>query len=444
MNRLGWRQAPERSLALWDGWAALAERARADGLDRTLVCGMGGSSLAPQVLAARAPGTLHVLDSTDPAAVLAAHRAHDLARTLVLVVSKSGTTAETLAFYRYFAARARPEQFIAVTDPGTPLEALARARGFRAVVEHPADVGGRYAALTAVGMLPAALLGLDGPTLLARARGVDPARAKALGVALADAARAGRDKLVLRPPSAVAALAYWIEQLVAESSGKDGRGIVPVVDDPRPDPSAARDAQIVTEFATDPVDLGAEFLTWEYATWGLCERLGVNAFDQPDVEAAKRLAREEFDRGVGAQQAAPLPTLSPDDLRRHARPGDYLALLAYLPPSADVAARLQAVRAAWSRALGGRCATTLGFGPRYLHSTGQLHKGGPNTGLFLVITADDAEDVEIPEMGRTFGELKRAQARGDIRALLARGRRVAHAHLGRPEDVSGLASLAGG
>jgi transaldolase/glucose-6-phosphate isomerase len=443
MNRLGWIQAPEHSLLAWDRLTALAAAARKDGLDRTLVCGMGGSSLAPQVLAAAAAaeqGTdaaLRVLDSTDPAAVLAAQRGGDLARTLFLVVSKSGTTIETLAFYHYFAAHARPTQFVAVTDAGTPLETLARARGFREVIAHPGDVGGRYAALAVVGMLPAALLGLDGRALLERTRGVDVGRAKAFGAALADAARAGRDKLVLRPPPRVAALAPWIEQLVAESSGKDGRGVVPVVDEPVGAPLP--DAEVVTEFSVDPLDLGAEFLRWEYATWGLCERLGVNAFDQPDVEEAKRLAREELERSgpVGAQHAVPLPTLTPAQLRGSARPGDYLAILAYLPPLPDVAARLQGVRAAWGRALG--CATTLGFGPRYLHSTGQLHKGGQNTGLFLVITTDDAEDVAIPDLGGSFGALKRAQARGDIRALLARGRRVAHVHLARPEDMGALA-----
>jgi len=436
MNHLGWTRAPDQSLAQWDRWTALAAAVRADGLDRTLVCGMGGSSLAPHVLAASMGGALQVLDSTNPAAVLAAERAHDPARTLFLIVSKSGTTVETLAFYRYFAARARPEQFIAVTDPGSPLEALARERRFRAVVEHPADVGGRYAALTAVGMLPAALLGLDGRTLLQRAAAVDPERAKAFGAALAAAVGVGRDKLVLQPPAPVGALAHWIEQLVAESSGKDGRGVVPVVDDPVG--AVLPDMQVVTDFSPDPLDLGAEFLRWEYATWELCERLGVNAFDQPDVEEAKRLAREELDRvgAVGAQHAAPLPTLSPHDLRQRARPGDYLAILAYLPPTPEVTAELQAVRAAWGRTLG--CATTLGFGPRYLHSTGQLHKGGPNTGLFLAITADAAEDVEIPEQGRTFGELERGQARGDIRALLARGRRVAHVHLPHLEDLDAL------
>ncbi|HYT82988.1 MAG TPA: hypothetical protein VEK86_06030 [Gemmatimonadales bacterium] len=437
MNHLGWIRAPDHSLGQWDQWTALAAAARADGLDRPLVCGMGGSSLTAHVLATSGGGggggQLDVLDSTDPAAVLAAERACPLARRLVLIVSKSGTTVETQAFYRYFGERVPPAQFIAVTDPGSPLEKLARERAFRAVVEHPADVGGRYAALTAVGMLPAALLGLDGRGLLERARAVDVARAKAFGAGLADGARAGRDKLVLRPPARVSALAHWIEQLVAESSGKDGRGVVPLVDHPADAPLS--DAQLVTDFSSDPRDLAAECLRWEYATWGMCERLGVNAFDQPDVDEAKRLAREELERG-GEEAPGALPTLTPAELRKRARPGDYFALLAYLPPLPDVTARLQRVRAAWARTL--RCATTLGFGPRYLHSTGQLHKGGPNTGLFLVVTGDDAEDLPIPGLGHTFGDLKRAQARGDVRALLARGRRVAHVHLARPEDASEL------
>src|SRR5437773_1631558 len=254
MNRLGWMRTPEHSLTEWDRLTALADAVRAAGLDRALVCGMGGSSLAPQVLAAstvRPRVALHVLDSTDPAAVLAAERMHDPARTLFLIVSKSGTTVETLAFYRYFATRARPEQFVAITDRGSPLEALARERGFRAVVEHPADVGGRYAALTAVGMLPAALLGLDGRTLLQRARTVDPARAKALGAALAERVREGRNKLALKPPAPVVRLADWIEQLVAESTGKDGRGVVPVVDDPVG--VVLPDMQVATDVSADPL-----------------------------------------------------------------------------------------------------------------------------------------------------------------------------------------------
>ncbi|MGH7606111.1 MAG: glucose-6-phosphate isomerase, partial [Gemmatimonadales bacterium] len=327
----------------------------------------------------------------------------------------------------------RPEQFVAITDPATPLEFLARDTGFRAVVPHPVDVGGRYAALTAVGMLPAALVGIDGPELLARARRIDVARAKDYGATLAAAALSGKDKLVLAPPAPVAALASWIEQLVAESSGKDGRGVVPVVDDPGAARSA--DAQVVSDFSADPLDLGAEFLRWEYATWALCDRLGVNAFDQPDVEAAKRLARAELERTGEAR--SPLATLAPHELCRLARPGDYFAILAYLPATPDVRSRLARLRDRWRAVLG--TVTTLGFGPRYLHSTGQLHKGGPNTGLFLVITADVAEDAEIPGFNRTFGDLHAAQARGDLRALLERGRRVAHVHLARPADIDQLA-----
>jgi transaldolase / glucose-6-phosphate isomerase len=435
MDRMAWRTAPRAALAQWDDFVRFADAARRDGLTRTVVCGMGGSSLAPDVLASSfANASLSVLDSTDPSAVLAVARAAEFDRTLLVICSKSGSTVETLAFYHYLAARADAARFVAITDPGSPLEALARARGFRAVFPHPPDVGGRYAALTVVGMLPAALLAVNGRVLLERALAVDPDAARARGARLGEGALGGgRDKLVLRPPPPVARLADWVEQLVAESTGKGGRGVVPVVDDPVTAPRP--DSQIVSDFSADPLSLGAEFLAWEYTTEELCTRLGVNAFDQPDVEEAKALARAELARR--GREEASLPTLTPEALRQAARPGDYLAILAYLPPTPEIAARLQAVRAAWARALG--CATTLGFGPRYLHSTGQLHKGGPNTGLFLVVTADDAEDAEIPEMGTTFGRLKRAQARGDIRALLAKGRRVAHVHLRRAEDVSGLA-----
>src|SRR5881396_3215568 len=435
MSRLGWIDAPEVSRAQWPDLATFAAGARREGLTRVLLCGMGGSSLAPAVLAHAFGGAaFDILDSTDPGAVLDAERRAPLEHTLFVIASKSGTTVETLAAYHHFARRAPPRQFVAVTDPGSPLESLAKRTGFRAVFGHPPDVGGRYAALTVVGMLPAALLGVDGAELLARARLVDEEGARRLGRAVVAAALAGRDKLVLRPPPPVARLADWVEQLVAESSGKGGKGVIPVVDDPVRE--ARADAEIVTDFAADPLDLGAEFLKWQYATWELCERLGVNAFDQPDVEEAKALARAELAR---ANAGEPLATLTPDALRRAALRGDYVAILAYTRPTPEITARLQEVRAAWARALG--CATTLGFGPRYLHSTGQLHKGGPNTGLFLVVTADDAEDAAVPEMGTTFGRLKRAQARGDVRALLARGRRVAHVHLARPEDVSGLTAV---
>jgi hypothetical protein len=397
---------------------------------------MGGSALAPAVLA-RSFGVagLDVLDSTDPAAVAHAEQAHPLARTLFLIVSKSGSTVETMAAYHYFAARARHAQFVAVTDPGSPLERLAVEQGFRGLFPHPLDVGGRYAALTVVGMLPAALAGIDGATVLERATGADVDSARAFGRTLGAAAAAGRNKLALRPPPPVAALASWIEQLVAESSGKDGSGVVPLVGDGDDD---GGDVQVVREFSANPLDLGREFLRWEYATWELCRQLGVNPFDQPDVEAAKELARAELAAPPGAAGDAPR-TMNPDELRRAARPGDYLAVLAYLPPREDVAAALTGVRQAWGSALG--IVSTQGFGPRYLHSTGQLHKGGPNTGLFLVITADPAHDLDIPTMRTTFGRLQRAQAMGDMRALLARGRRLCHVHLRRPEDVGQLARL---
>lgn len=442
MNHLGWMKAPEQSLAEWDEYTRLAAAVGAAGLDHTLVCGMGGSSLVADVLAETfTKSNLHVLDSTNPDAVGAVERSHNLARTLFLISSKSGNTVETLAFCHYFLTRARPEQFCAITETGSPLDALARQRGFRAVLPHPPDIGGRYSALTAIGMLPAALAGIDGRTLLERTRRVDVQASKALGVAIADRAMAGRDKLAVAPPAKIAWLAHWIEQLIAESSGKDGKGVIPIVNDPRGGGVVLPDTQSVgpDDISSDPLDLGVEFLRWEYATQALCERLGVNPFDQPDVEEAKRLSRAELGGGrggAGVQPAAPLQTLTPAELRRERRPGDYFALLAYLPPTPQVIDAVQTVRADWGKAL--QCATTLGFGPRYLHSTGQLHKGGPNTGLFLVVTADTRQDIPIPEMGCTFGELHRAQARGDMRALLARGRRVAHVHLSSLSEIAQL------
>jgi len=432
MNPLGWMRAPEESLAQWNELVALAAGAKSDGLDRTLVCGMGGSSLVADVLAQtfRVP-QLHVLDSTNPAAVRAAVSDADLARTLFVITSKSGNTVETLAFCHHFAARARPEQFVAITETGTPLAALARERRFRAVIPHPPDVGGRYSALTAVGMLPAALGGIDGRALLLRALGVDVEAAKTLGRKIAESAKAGRDKLAVAPPPPIAGLASWVEQLVAESSGKGGRGVIPIVQDPAG--AALPDIQKAgaSDFSADPLDLGMEFLRWEYATAALCEVLGVNAFDQPDVEEAKRLARAELEGGT---KTAVLKTMTTAELRRSARPGDYFAILAYVPPTPAVLAALQDLRGAWGRVLG--CATTLGIGPRYLHSTGQLHKGGPATGLFLVITTDIAEDIEIPELRTSFGALHHAQARGDVRALLARGRRVTHVHLSNVTELA--------
>jgi hypothetical protein len=431
-DRWGWRNAPRKSLAEWPRLADFAARARADGLTHTVVCGMGGSSLAPWVLASSfGARDLTVLDSTDPAAVRAVERASDPAHTLYLIASKSGTTAESLAACHHFSRLAPPRQFAAVTDPNTPLEHKARMEGWRDVFAHPADVGGRYAALTVVGMLPLALIGGPGPELLEGALAVREPDARELGMAIATAAADGRDKLAFRVSSPTASVGAWIEQLVAESTGKMGRGVVPV-----PGPVwGGQDVFTVDAGTVDPVALGANFLLWEYATVALCEALGVNPFDQPDVEAAKVLARAELARPGGAAETRP-HTLTPKALGASAKTGDYIAILAYLPQTPANDARLGALIGLWHGATG--CVVTTGYGPRYLHSTGQLHKGGPNTGLFLVVTADPEEDIAIPEMQTTFGTLERAQAVGDIKALLAKARRVSHVHLRDPDDWSAL------
>jgi hypothetical protein len=431
-DRWGWREAPRKSLAEWPRWAEFAARASADGLTHTVVCGMGGSSLAPWVLASSfGARNLTVLDSTDPAAIRTVERWSDPAHTLYLIASKSGTTVESLAACHHFFRLAPPSHFAAITDPGTPLELRARLESWRGVFAHPADVGGRYAALTVVGMLPLALMGGPGADLLTRALAVPESDARELGNQIAGAAGEGRDKLAFRGAPHTASVGAWIEQLVAESSGKNGKGVIPV-----PGPVwGGKDVYTVDAGTVQPVELGAHFLMWEYATVALCEALGVNPFDQPDVEAAKVLARAELAKPA---TAAALPqTLSPRALASSARPGDYVAILAYLPQTPANDARLAALTGLWTGATG--CVVTTAYGPRYLHSTGQLHKGGPNTGLFLVVTADPDQDIEIPEMHTSFARLERAQAVGDIKALLAKARRVSHVHLRDPGDWSGLA-----
>ena len=417
-------------------WTEFAMRARADGLTHTVVCGMGGSSLAPWVLATSFGATnLRILDSTDPAAVRAVERWSNPEHTLYLIASKSGTTVESLAACHHFFRLAPRDHFAAITDPGTSLEQRAKMEGWRGVFEHPADVGGRYAALTVVGMLPLALIDGPGPALLERALAVNDTQASRLGSLIADEALQGRNKLAFRAGGGSAprttSLAAWIEQLVAESTGKDGRGVVPI-----PGPAwGGAEVQVADGGPADPVDLGARFLSWEWATVELCRRLDVNPFDQPDVEAAKVLARAELAKPVGTPLDFP-STATPRGLASEARPGDYVAILAYLPQTPANDARLGALAGLWHGATG--CVVTTAYGPRYLHSTGQLHKGGPNTGLFLVITTDPDQDIEIPEMHTTFGRIERAQAVGDVKALLQKERRVSHVHLRDPDDWSVL------
>jgi transaldolase/glucose-6-phosphate isomerase len=451
---------------------------------------MGGSSLAPEVfqrMFGNASGypELIVLDSTHPAAVRSVESELDLPRTLFLVSSKSGTTTETLSFFRYFWQRvsqvtgAPGRHFVAITDPTTPLERLARERGFRAVFRAQRDVGGRYSALTVFGLVPAALIGLDIHRLLDEAWTMSEACAfcvpgaenpgLTLGATLAEGALAGRDKITFLTSASLAAFPTWAEQLIAESTGKNGKGIVPIVEEPavRPDAYAADrlfvylhlqegtdtelreqiDALEAAGFPTlriqlsDTTDLGQEFFRWEVAVAAAGAALGIHPFDQPDVELAKQLASKAMkpkQRGASpasSGEGEPVAVEHAEQLRQAlktwlagARPRDYIALQAYLPPNAATTTELQALRASLLDRF--RLATTLGYGPRFLHSTGQLHKGGPNTGLFLQIIDVPAEDVPVPETDYTFGELIHAQALGDYQALRQRGRRVLRVSLG--------------
>ena len=432
-NRLGWLALHEKRPEARE-LKRFASELRDGGFRQALLLGMGGSSLFPEVLA-RTPRQgldMVVLDSTAPSAIRAAEERLDLSRTLVIVSSKSGTTLETLSLTKHFASRIPDKrQFVAITDPGSPLEGMAEEQGFRRVFAHPADVGGRYSALSAVGLLPAALIGIDpeelleGAARMARASEAPEPESPGvrLGAVLADAALAGRDKLMLSGP-----LGPWIEQLVAESTGKDGKGIIPV----EGEPPGTRGSDRLLLDPPEP-DLGSACLLWELAVATAGNVLGINPFDQPDVEGSKELTRKMLAGGI--------PEPPPGDLKAllaGARPGDYLALLAWLPRTAPIDAELQGMRTAARDAIG--LATTLGYGPRYLHSTGQLHKGGADRGLFLLLTCDEREDLPVPGEAYTFGALLRCQAQGDFLALQRRGRRAVRCHLGR-DPLAGLRAL---
>ncbi len=475
-DRLGWLTLPEAMRERLDDLVDFAREVAEAATRHVVLLGMGGSSMAPEVFqhtfapAAGAPG-LVVLDSTHPAAVRLIESQIDLERTLFVVSSKSGTTTETLSLFRYFWRRvsqteARPgDRFVAITDPGTPLEELARERAFRRTFLGPADVGGRYSALSVFGLVPAALIGVDVRRLLDRAEWMaaecgptvpEPVSpGLVLGAALGELALAGRDKVTFLASPSLAGLPAWIEQLVAESTGKDGKGIVPVVDEPlgRPeqygpdrvfvhlrlagDEAPGLDALVgALEAAGHPVarlrlaemaDLGAEFFRWEVAVAAAGAILGIHPFNQPDVQLAKDLAREAM-AGAAAVTAEPpafvpgAPAGAINAWAAQLRPGDYLGLQAFLAPDEATTTALQELRRAVRDRWG--VATTLGYGPRFLHSTGQLHKGGPHTGAFVQIVDAPEEDLQVPEVAYTFGELIRAQALGDLQALRRRGRRI--------------------
>jgi glucose-6-phosphate isomerase len=491
-DRLGWLSALEFVTPELPRVRAFAERIRAEGFTDVVLLGMGGSSLAPEVLrqvVGVAPGwpRFRVLDSVDPDAVRDVMAA--AASTLFVMASKSGSTIEPNAMAAEAQRRVRAAgmahwgpRFVAITDEGTPFHHRARAEGFREIFVNPSDIGGRFSALSFFGLVPAALMGADLDALLKSAAAMadacripNPAAnpGLVLGAFMAAGAQMGRDKLTLLFPDALASLGLWIEQLVAESTGKQGKGIVPLAGEPREasfggdrlvvavtlaaesprdvERAAIAGTPIMHVAMEGPLALGAEFLRWEVATAAAGLLLDINPFDEPNVQQAKDATRTLLD--IHAAQKR-LPTPEPHAALEHARltlssaaeeglggadptrflslvgGGDYVGLLAYLPPDdSALGAALARVRAeiAADRA----CPTMFGYGPRYLHSTGQLHKGGPNNGVFIIITAEVAEDLAVPNEPFSFGVLEMAQALGDFQSLDRTGRRALHIHLPR-------------
>lgn len=451
-NRLGWLEVPGELRSEVSALGTFAAEAAAAGFRHALLLGMGGSSLGPEVLQqtfGTAPGALEliVLDSTHPKQIRETEARLDLSRTLVVVSSKSGSTIETTCQLDYFWSRiGRGDQFVAITDPGSGLAALARERGFRRVFENRPDIGGRYSVLSHFGMVPAALIGApvsgildDALAMAARCKpgaelGSNPG--VQLGVSLGEAALSGRDKCTLLLPESFASLGWWIEQLVAESTGKEGRGILPIEGEPAGEYGSDRifvayeDSPNVRalEAAGHPVllledaGLGGEFFRWEFATAVAGAVLGVQPFDQPNVQEAKDAA--------GIVLAGGVPDVAPMGLAAllgSIEPGDYIAINAFVARNERNSERLARVRAALRRR--GPAAVTVGFGPRFLHSTGQLHKGGPESGAFIEVVDEVGEDIAIPGRPYTFGQLLDAQALGDLAALLGRGRRASRVTL---------------
>jgi glucose-6-phosphate isomerase len=487
---LGWLTLPMQDRSSVAPALQLVSEIKSEGMSDVVLLGMGGSSLAPEVMRSiigRTKGypNLHVVDSTDPAQILAVEAAIDINRTLFVVASKSGTTLEVNILKQHFFDRAitamgeheAGRHFVLTTDPGSKLEQAARQEGFRAIFPGIPSVGGRYSALSNFGLVPFALLGADPVLLLDRARAMAELCASTgpenpaleLGVVLGELALAGRDKPTLIAPPNVVGFGAWLEQLVAESLGKLGKGIIPIEGEVpgAPEvygsdrvfihlrsagaPDAGSDAlvdriqraghAIVRIEWPDRYALGAEFYRWEFATAVAGAVLGVNPFDQPDVEAAKvvtrRLASEYEKTGTLPDDDPPLEESAVKTLIDQLREGDYFALLAFIDMKDANWNALQAIRSLVRDRR--KVATTLGFGPRYLHSTGQAHKGGPNSGVFLMITGDDPTDLPVPGQRYSFGTIKRLQARGDFEVLQSRGRRVLRVHL---KDIeSGLREL---
>jgi len=496
-DRLGWLDLPAMMREQCDKLSAFADQVKADNIKDAVLLGMGGSSLAPEVFQQTFGNTagfprLHVLDSTHPAAIKNVESRIDLAHTLFIVSSKSGTTTETNSFFYYFWNKlkelvAEPgAHFVAITDPGTPLQNLATERRFRGVFNAPEDVGGRYSALTVFGLLPAALIGVDIKEVLARACRMSGAcsataaenqhPALLLGAALGELALAKRDKVTFLCSPSLSGFPSWIEQLIAESTGKDHKGIVPVANEnlaapetygadrffvylrldgdenhPLDRQAAALEANghpLARIELKDKYDLGQEFFRWEFAVAAAGAAIGIHPFNQPDVQLAKDLAKQAMSETSGSKtnkQKDNIAVVDKDRLRKAVdswlgkkKPRDYVAVQAYINPSQENSARLQALCAVIQQRLG--LATTLGFGPRFLHSTGQLHKGGPNSVLVIQITDQPTDNLAVPETNYTFDALIEAQAWGDFTALKQRRRRVLRVDLGS-DDAAGLPLL---
>lgn len=462
-NRLGWLDLPRAMRDRLPDLSAFTANVLEAGFERVVLLGMGGSSLAPEVMsgtfgAAAGHPSLVLLDTTDPATIAATERALDLERTLFVVSSKSGTTTEIAGLHRYFAAEfPRPlSNFIAITDPGTPLEAQAKAEGFRRVFLNPADVGGRFSALSYFGLVPAAAVGVDVARLLHSAESLDLRGGVELGAALGGFALAGQDKVTFVTTPALRGFGAWAEQLLAESTGKLGKGIMPVDGEPLGPPDVYGDDRlfvylrldgepgpdkqlrdleaaghpVITITLADRYDLGTEFQRWEIATAAAGALLGINPFDEPNVAEAKERTSEILSQNTAGDcgDADPEDETALGALLASARPGDYVAILAFIPRTPEHDELLTRLRIAVRDRT--KLATSVGYGPRYLHSTGQLFKGGPDNGLFVQVTAEDAEDLEIPGEPYSFGLLKRAQALGDLQALQSRGRRIVRLDLG--------------
>ncbi|HEV8414299.1 MAG TPA: bifunctional transaldolase/phosoglucose isomerase [Bryobacteraceae bacterium] len=493
-NWLGWLDIVEAQLNDAGKFDQFAKDVRERGFTHILLLGMGGSSLCPEVHAlsfGKRQGfpELHVLDSTDPAQLLDVESRIDLAKTLFVVSSKSGSTLEPNIFKQYFFERAGRDgsRFIAITDPGSKMQQVAEHDGFWRVFFGRPSIGGRYSALSDFGMIPAAGMGVDVPMFGGLAQGMVHACSPAspadqnpgvvLGALLGSLALAGRDKVTIIASPGIYDLGAWLEQLIAESTGKIRRGLIPVDREPlgapsvygsdrvfiyerlesAPDPEQDR-AVAALEAAGHPVarlsvpdvyHLGAEFFRWEIATAVAGSIIAVNPFDQPDVEAAKIATKKltsAFEESGSLPPEKDVVRIGDADLEARLRElfsliraGDYFGILAYIQMNGSHQEVLQTARRKIRDSK--RVATVLGFGPRFLHSTGQAYKGGPNTGVFLQITCDDARDVPVPGQKYTFGVVKAAQARGDLEVLRERGRRTLHIHLG-PDVGAGLAQLA--